>query len=88
MHWDRVATLYFPPAKVATEEGIEDIVEALLAIQTDLRLSPAVAGFPPHETIRRGSIDLPVGPDQLWEAVERAVPDWVERNLFLPRDSR
>jgi len=76
-----VTFLYCSPKTMETVEGRAEIADALAKLATELKLHPPIE----LEADDQGQVIVPhVGPDDAWEAMERAVPDWAERALFIP----
>ncbi len=63
-----------------TEAGCAAVDEALAALAHELNLGEKVK-------LRKGSgnsiIVSDVAPEDLWRAMDRAVPDWEDRRLFF-----
>jgi hypothetical protein len=80
---DAVTFLYCYPKAIETAEGRAEIADALAKLAAELKLHPPIE----LKADDHGHVTVPhFGPDDTWAAMNRAVPDWAERALFMPPD--
>ncbi len=80
---DAVTFLYCYPKAIETAEGRAEVADALAKLAAESKLHPPIelrAGDQGYVTVPH------IGPDDTWAAMDRAVPDWAERALFMPPD--
>lgn len=75
-----VTYMYCFPAVLETEAGKAAVDAALSSLATELKLTAEVK-------LREGGGSIvvrDVEPQDLWQAMDRAVPDWEDQRLFFP----
>ncbi|MGB7589552.1 MAG: hypothetical protein WBM00_12695 [Solirubrobacterales bacterium] len=80
---EAVSFLYCYPKAIETAEGRAEVADALEKLAAELKLHPPIE----LKADDHGQVTIPyVGPDDTWAALDRAVPDWAGRALFMPPD--
>jgi len=80
---DAVTFLYCYPKAIETAEGRAEVADALAKLAAELKLHPPIE----LKADDHGHVTVPhIAPNETWAAMDRAVPDWAERALFIPPD--
>lgn len=75
-----VTFIYSYPAVLETETGRVAVDGVLASLATELELD---GGVRLRESSGNSIIVRDVEPRELWQAMDRAVPDWEDRRLFF-----
>jgi hypothetical protein len=73
--------MYCFPAVLESEAGRVAVDAALACLATELELGE---GIKLRQDDGNSIVVSGVEPAELWHAMDRAVPDWEDRDLFLP----
>ena len=66
---------------IETAEGRAEVADALAKLAAELKFDPPIE----LRADEQGMVTVPhCGPDDTWAAMDRVVPDWAERALFIP----
>jgi hypothetical protein len=78
---DAVTFLYCYPKAIETPEGRAEVADALAKLAAELKLHRPIE----LKADDQGHVTVPhIAPAGTWAALDRAVPDWAERALFIP----
>ncbi|HET7510428.1 MAG TPA: hypothetical protein VFJ65_09295 [Solirubrobacterales bacterium] len=75
-----VTFIYCYPKVLETEAGRVAVDRVLASLAAELELG---AGMQPRERSGNSIVFRDVEPRELWQAMDRAVPDWEDRRLFF-----